>query len=214
MSEPHQLSEEYVWMLVPKKQLQDCTGSEQRVSTDGIGRKAVAKTVKVACVNCRAAAKRCDAGRPCARCVKYGLQDTCVDAPRKRRKAVGVRAKHRGSHGNQPEHATVPGPSVGPSGTAVPEEAGIRRIPRRSDGAISATTVNAPATLGAQQSQGTGGQTDPLLAGWAMYPAAHGSMTVYHPSNDIGYTQAGIGMDNAMWYYPNESDEVQRFLVI
>lgn len=42
--------------------------------------------VKVACVNCKKACKKCDQGRPCQRCIKLGLESSCVDAPRKSRK--------------------------------------------------------------------------------------------------------------------------------
>lgn len=44
------------------------------------------KQVKNACVNCQKACKKCDEGRPCSRCVKYGLTDTCQDSTRKERK--------------------------------------------------------------------------------------------------------------------------------
>ncbi|KAF8623828.1 hypothetical protein AX15_006157 [Amanita polypyramis BW_CC] len=44
------------------------------------------KQVKMACTNCAAACKRCDEGRPCERCLKYGIQDTCQDGQRKERK--------------------------------------------------------------------------------------------------------------------------------
>ncbi|KAI9236504.1 MAG: hypothetical protein BYD32DRAFT_20771 [Podila humilis] len=37
-------------------------------------------------VNCQKACKKCDEGRPCTRCIKYGLTDTCVDSTRKVRK--------------------------------------------------------------------------------------------------------------------------------
>lgn len=37
-------------------------------------------------VNCQKACKKCDEGRPCARCIKYGLTETCVDSTRKVRK--------------------------------------------------------------------------------------------------------------------------------
>ncbi|KAJ1723122.1 hypothetical protein LPJ53_002527 [Coemansia erecta] len=46
--------------------------------------------VKNACVNCQRACKRCDSGRPCQRCVKHSLQDTCVDSTRKPR-AKGIK---------------------------------------------------------------------------------------------------------------------------
>ncbi|KAI0756358.1 hypothetical protein C8Q80DRAFT_25375 [Daedaleopsis nitida] len=42
--------------------------------------------VKVACTNCRTANKRCDEGRPCTRCIKYGQEDKCVSAERKQRR--------------------------------------------------------------------------------------------------------------------------------
>ncbi|KAL5499222.1 hypothetical protein ACEPAH_1740 [Sanghuangporus vaninii] len=44
------------------------------------------KQVKMACTNCAAACKRCDEGRPCERCCKYGISDTCVNGLRKERK--------------------------------------------------------------------------------------------------------------------------------
>ncbi|KAF8934433.1 hypothetical protein EDD21DRAFT_203614 [Dissophora ornata] len=44
------------------------------------------RQVKNACVNCQKACKKCDEGRPCSRCIKYGLTETCVDSTRKVRK--------------------------------------------------------------------------------------------------------------------------------
>ncbi|KAH7098388.1 hypothetical protein BKA62DRAFT_373770 [Auriculariales sp. MPI-PUGE-AT-0066] len=44
------------------------------------------KQVKNACTNCQTACKRCDDERPCGRCVKYGLSDTCQNSARKERK--------------------------------------------------------------------------------------------------------------------------------
>ncbi|KAF8905214.1 hypothetical protein CPB84DRAFT_1771915, partial [Gymnopilus junonius] len=38
------------------------------------------------CTNCANACKRCDESRPCERCVKYGIADTCIDGQRKERK--------------------------------------------------------------------------------------------------------------------------------
>lgn len=43
------------------------------------------KQVKMACTNCANACKRCDEHRPCERCVKYGIPETCVDGVRKER---------------------------------------------------------------------------------------------------------------------------------
>lgn len=44
------------------------------------------KQVKNACVNCQKACKKCDDQRPCGRCVKYGIEDTCINSQRKERK--------------------------------------------------------------------------------------------------------------------------------
>ncbi|KAK9760205.1 hypothetical protein K7432_016034 [Basidiobolus ranarum] len=44
------------------------------------------RQVKNACINCQKACKKCDEGRPCQRCVKYGLGDTCRDSMRKERR--------------------------------------------------------------------------------------------------------------------------------
>ncbi|KAI6108625.1 hypothetical protein EDD16DRAFT_71738 [Pisolithus croceorrhizus] len=43
------------------------------------------KQVKMACTNCATACKRCDEVRPCQRCVKYGIQESCMDGVRKER---------------------------------------------------------------------------------------------------------------------------------
>ncbi|KAG0165620.1 hypothetical protein DFQ28_006046 [Apophysomyces sp. BC1034] len=44
------------------------------------------KQVKNACTNCQKACKKCDDARPCPRCVKYGIADSCVNSVRKERK--------------------------------------------------------------------------------------------------------------------------------
>jgi Fungal Zn(2)-Cys(6) binuclear cluster domain len=41
--------------------------------------------VKSACVNCRRSKVACDEYRPCARCMKRGVADTCYDPPHKKR---------------------------------------------------------------------------------------------------------------------------------
>ncbi|KAG6881367.1 hypothetical protein C0993_001763, partial [Termitomyces sp. T159_Od127] len=38
------------------------------------------------CTNCASACKRCDESRPCERCIKYNIPETCVDGQRKERK--------------------------------------------------------------------------------------------------------------------------------
>ena len=51
--------------------------------------------VKIACVHCKKACKKCDNVRPCSRCNRLGLSDTCVDAPRKERKKGFKRGPYR-----------------------------------------------------------------------------------------------------------------------
>ena len=42
------------------------------------------KQVKHACANCQRACKKCDDTRPCQRCIKLGIDDSCFDTLRKR----------------------------------------------------------------------------------------------------------------------------------
>ncbi|KAG0331577.1 hypothetical protein BG004_001605 [Podila humilis] len=63
------------------------------------------RQVKNACVNCQKACKKCDEGRPCTRCIKYGLTDTCVDSTRKVRKK-GVK---RGPYKRRPPPSQLGG---------------------------------------------------------------------------------------------------------
>jgi len=44
------------------------------------------RQVQRACVNCRRSKTGCSHERPCRRCVNLGIGDSCVDAPRKRRR--------------------------------------------------------------------------------------------------------------------------------
>ncbi|KAI9508573.1 hypothetical protein F5148DRAFT_879965 [Russula earlei] len=68
------------------------------------------KQVKMACTNCATACKRCDEARPCQRCQKYGLADSCVDGVRKARK-VGIKRGpyKRKSKLSAPETSPYPG---------------------------------------------------------------------------------------------------------
>jgi neural Wiskott-Aldrich syndrome protein len=59
------------------------------------------------CTNCASACKRCDEARPCLRCQKYGLTDSCVDGVRKARK-VGVK------RGPYKRKSKVPAPEAAP----------------------------------------------------------------------------------------------------
>ncbi|EJF67261.1 hypothetical protein DICSQDRAFT_123664 [Dichomitus squalens LYAD-421 SS1] len=66
--------------LSPQEQM----GPTAQSGTSAAQRKT--RGVKIACTNCRLANKRCDEGRPCERCVKNGLEHSCVSAERKRRR--------------------------------------------------------------------------------------------------------------------------------
>ncbi|CAO3596451.1 unnamed protein product [Absidia cylindrospora] len=44
------------------------------------------RQVKNACTNCQKACKKCDDDRPCSRCIKFGLTETCVSSIRKERR--------------------------------------------------------------------------------------------------------------------------------
>jgi len=46
--------------------------------------------VKMACVNCQKSCKKCANVRPCLRCVKKGIAETCIDIKRKPRR-TGVK---------------------------------------------------------------------------------------------------------------------------
>ncbi|KAF8591272.1 hypothetical protein K439DRAFT_991969 [Ramaria rubella] len=84
------------------------------------------KQVKMACTNCAAACKRCDVSRPCERCVKYGLSDTCRDGQRKERKKGFKRAAQNNPNGewtpNGPNGTPFPGPP--PQGSFPPPPEG------------------------------------------------------------------------------------------
>ncbi|KZT69090.1 hypothetical protein DAEQUDRAFT_275260 [Daedalea quercina L-15889] len=72
------------------------------------------KQVKMACTNCATACKRCDEARPCERCVKYGIADSCVDGVRKERKKGVKRGpyKRKNKSGDQPTNGEgVPPPT-------------------------------------------------------------------------------------------------------
>lgn len=43
------------------------------------------KNTNVACVNCSRNHSSCEQKRPCSRCIKKGIANTCVDAPRKKK---------------------------------------------------------------------------------------------------------------------------------
>lgn len=52
-------------------------------------------TLSVRLVNCQKACKKCDDCRPCSRCVKYGIENNCVDSSRKERRKGVKRGPYR-----------------------------------------------------------------------------------------------------------------------
>ncbi|KDN48979.1 hypothetical protein RSAG8_02332, partial [Rhizoctonia solani AG-8 WAC10335] len=62
------------------------------------------KQVKNACSACQRACKRCDVGRPCERCIKYGMAETCRDSQRKERKKGIKRGPYKKRDGMVNDH--------------------------------------------------------------------------------------------------------------
>ncbi|KAJ2094141.1 hypothetical protein GGI16_005646 [Coemansia sp. S142-1] len=83
--------------------------------------------VKNACIHCQRACKKCDPGRPCQRCVKHNLADSCVDSMRKPR----VRGIKRGPYKKRKKD----GETSAASATSTTARADERRSRRRVRGA-------------------------------------------------------------------------------
>ncbi|KAJ3117348.1 hypothetical protein HDU96_007138 [Phlyctochytrium bullatum] len=96
------------------------------------------KQVKNACVNCQKACKKCDTGRPCPRCVRYGLQDTCQDSVRKERRKGIKRGPYKpklikaesdtSSRPHSPDASALPSPT-GSSTDGNPVGHGLQQPP-------------------------------------------------------------------------------------
>lgn len=65
------------------------------------------RQVKSACVNCRKACKKCEEQRPCCRCTRLGLQDSCIDYQRKPRVKGYKRGQYRTTSARCHEHDLV-----------------------------------------------------------------------------------------------------------
>ncbi|KAJ1822478.1 hypothetical protein LPJ75_000395 [Coemansia sp. RSA 2598] len=113
--------------------------------------------VKNACVNCQRACKKCDSGRPCQRCVKYNLQESCVDSKRKPRKKGIKRGPYKKRKKNPDgSDAQQPGPaetarlaeSPGLMGTAVAGASGSLQRTRSSRGVRSGERARPRGLLG------------------------------------------------------------------
>ncbi|KAJ2720968.1 hypothetical protein GGI07_004281 [Coemansia sp. Benny D115] len=103
--------------------------------------------VKNACVNCQRACKKCDPGRPCERCIKYGLEDSCEDSKRKPRKKGLKRGPYKkrkknpdttqppagSAAGTGTDSAAGTGDDVGPPGSSDNPAESSQRRPRFAD---------------------------------------------------------------------------------
>ncbi|EIW71003.1 hypothetical protein TREMEDRAFT_59946 [Tremella mesenterica DSM 1558] len=58
--------------------------------------------VRIACIHCQKACKKCSNTRPCDRCVKYGLKD-CIDSTRKPRKTGVKRGPYKRRSSKYPD---------------------------------------------------------------------------------------------------------------
>lgn len=54
--------------------------------------------VSRACSNCRKTHAACDTERPCKRCIQHGLQNFCIDVPRKKRISKKTRLEQAEQH--------------------------------------------------------------------------------------------------------------------
>eukprot|EP00871_Galdieria_phlegrea_P005122 jgi/Galph1/5610/GphlegSOOS_G4292.1 len=50
----------------------------------------VYRVVRVSCINCRQSKQACDDFRPCARCIRLGIEEHCVDAPSSRPRPIST----------------------------------------------------------------------------------------------------------------------------
>ena len=65
-------------MSKPASAIQKGTNHTKKKSNDSQPK----KRAKRACFHCKKAKTSCTNQRPCARCVRLGLSDTCLDTPR------------------------------------------------------------------------------------------------------------------------------------
>ncbi|RKO98488.1 hypothetical protein CXG81DRAFT_21286 [Caulochytrium protostelioides] len=142
------------------------------------------RQVRNACVNCQKACKKCDDLRPCTRCQRYGLEGSCVDSVRKKRK----------------KPSTTPGagdgamtlsanPSVASSAASTPP----RGIAPHPGAPLTATKATAAGKTGRKTSQSRpiSGATTPSHAHPGMYPPGTAtssggvSPASHHPATGI-----------------------------
>ncbi|CAO0795434.1 unnamed protein product [Mucor circinelloides] len=102
------------------------------------------KQVKNACVNCQKACKKCDVGRPCQRCIKYGLTETCVNSVRKERKKGVKRGPYKKRNKNGGESVTSSGTSTPMPAAAV--NPNLYTPPTQTNGSSAPATTSTTST--------------------------------------------------------------------
>jgi len=132
---PHMMQQHQQSMAMNMSQLPPQQSAQPELNSNG---KPKRKQVKNACVNCQKACKKCDDGRPCQRCIKYGLTETCVDSVRKERKKGVKRGpyKRRNQANNSsasasptPAHSNLYAQSPAASATAAAQQAMRQPLP-------------------------------------------------------------------------------------
>lgn len=114
------------------------------------------KQVKMACTNCATACKRCDEARPCERCLKYGIQDSCIDGQRKERKKGVKRGPYkRKNKGMDPTFSDGEFPQSAPPENGEWQAAGSNGSPP-ANASTTAAAIHAVAQFAAPPEAGAG----------------------------------------------------------
>ncbi|GAA6018034.1 hypothetical protein JCM10207_002749, partial [Rhodosporidiobolus poonsookiae] len=113
-------------------------GGKKRNQVVGADGKPVPKKKKAgrACARCQAAHLTCDDSRPCARCVKKGCPEECIDGARKKAKylqEIPDELLERGRHPGAPGGAPGTGDTAGFNGTPLLDQAGGPSQPTLAD---------------------------------------------------------------------------------
>ncbi|KAI7886521.1 hypothetical protein K492DRAFT_177311 [Lichtheimia hyalospora FSU 10163] len=153
------------------------------------------KQVKNACVNCQKACKKCDDGRPCQRCIKYGLQDTCVNSVRKERKKGIKRGpyKKRKQDGGSTDGSAASTPATSlPAGLYAPTTQGSAAGVRTTNGVLAYPSFQSGTYDAAFHAAAVSYQNSASMIPHAyMVPAAIQQM--YPPNTMLSY-QAAMNM--------------------
>lgn len=154
------------------------------------------KQVKNACVNCQKACKKCDDGRPCQRCIKYGLQDTCVNSVRKERKKGikrGPYKKRKQADGGSTDGSAASTPATSlPAGLYAPTTQGSAAGVRTANGVLAYPSFQSGTYDAAFHAAAVSYQNSASMIPHAyMVPAAIQQM--YPPNTMLSY-QAAMNM--------------------